>query len=135
MIRACLDTNVWISGIIFGGAPGKIVQLALDKKFVVITSSAILDEVTRVLESKFELSSKDVKRLRSRIIQVADVYEPPGELKVIAADPDDDIIVETAVVGNARYLVSGDKKHVLPLQHYGHVKIVSPKDFLSAIGH
>jgi putative PIN family toxin of toxin-antitoxin system len=130
MIRACLDTNVWISGIIFGGAPGKVVQLALDKRFVVITSGAILNEVERVLATKFELPSKDVKRLRNRIIQVADVYEPPGELKVIAADPDDDIILETAVVGNARFLVSGDKKHVLPLRQYAHVKIVSPKEFL-----
>jgi putative PIN family toxin of toxin-antitoxin system len=131
MIRACLDTNVWISGIIFGGSPGKVVQLALDKKFIVIASSAILDEVARVLETKFEQSSKDVKRLRNRIIQVADIYEPPGELKVIDADPDDDIIVETAVVGNARYLVSGDKKHVLPLRQFGLVKIVNPKEFLA----
>ena len=60
MIRACLDTNVWISGIIFDGAPAKVVQLALDKKFVVITSSAILDEVARVLETKFELPLKSL---------------------------------------------------------------------------
>jgi putative PIN family toxin of toxin-antitoxin system len=133
MVRACLDTNVWISGIVFGGAPAKIVQLAFEKKFVVITSGAILKELGRVLEAKFDVSAKDVERLSFRITQIADVYEPPGELKVIVNDPDDDLILETAVVGKARYLVSGDKRHLLPLKSYGGVTILSPKDFLPHI--
>lgn len=132
-MRVCIDTNVWISGIVFGGAPAKIVQLAFEKKFVVVTSGAILNEVERILQVKFDLPRKDVSRLSYRIAQIADVFEPPGELKVIAADPDDDLIVETAVIGNARYLVSGDKKHVLPLKRYGQVRIVNPREFIQVL--
>lgn len=132
-MRVCIDTNVWISGIVFDGAPAKIVQLALEKKFVVVTSVAILNEVERILEIKFDVPLKDIRRLSYRITQIADVFEPPGELKVIDADPDDDLILETAVIGNARYLVSGDKKHVLPLKRYGHVRIVNPREFIQAL--
>lgn len=132
-MRACIDTNVWISGIVFGGAPAKIVQLAFEKKFVVVTSRAILKEVERILEIKFEVPITHINRLSYRITQIADVFEPPGELKVIDADPDDDVILETAVIGNARYLVSGDKKHMLPLQRYGHVKIISPREFIQLL--
>lgn len=133
MARVCLDTNIWISGIVFGGAPARIVQLAFERKFIVVTSTPILDEVSRILQSKFEVPRQDVKRLTRRIMQVADVFEPSGELKVIDADPDDDLIIETAVIGKARLLVSGDKKHILPLKRFRHVRIVSAQEFLQTL--
>ena len=49
MIKACIDTNVWLSGIVFSGAPAEIVQLAMKKKFHVVTSDFILNEVERNL--------------------------------------------------------------------------------------
>jgi putative PIN family toxin of toxin-antitoxin system len=82
-VRVCLDTNVWVSGIVFRGAPARVVQFALERKFVVVTSRVILDEVERILESKFEVPRKDVVRLTRRITEIADVYEPRGELRLI----------------------------------------------------
>jgi uncharacterized protein len=56
-----------------------------------------------------------------------------GELKEIAADPDDDKVLECAVVANATHIVSGDRKRLLPLGTYRGIRIVSPAEFLRTI--
>ncbi len=129
-MRACIDTNIWVSGIVFRGAPARVVQLALERKIVVVTSGAILDEVARILETKFDVPGRNVARLMRQITAIADVYQPRGELQLIAEDPADDLVVETALIGRARFLVSGDKKHLLPLKRYKTVRIISAQEFL-----
>jgi predicted nucleic acid-binding protein len=50
MLKTCIDSNVWISGVVFGGPPGAVAMAALDRKFEVICSRLILEEVERTLE-------------------------------------------------------------------------------------
>jgi len=33
MIRACIDTNAWIGGLLFSGPPAEVVDLALKRRF------------------------------------------------------------------------------------------------------
>ena len=63
------------------------------------------------------------------ITAIATVVEIPNKLKVIVDDHDDDVILETAVVGNVDYIVSGDP-HLLKLIEFGRIKIVTANDFL-----
>ena len=58
-------------------------------------------------------------------------FEIPNRLKGITADPDDDMIIECAVVGGATHIVTGDRKHLLPLGNYQGILIVKPVDFLA----
>ena len=46
------------------------------------------------------------------------------------ADPDDEMILECALAAEADYIVSGDKRHLLPLRQFRGIPIVSPPDFL-----
>lgn len=48
-------------------------------------------------------------------------------------DQDDNRVLETAVVGNCNYLVTGDKD-LLSLKQYEYVHIVTPTDFLDIVG-
>ncbi|MGL6136323.1 MAG: putative toxin-antitoxin system toxin component, PIN family, partial [Planktothrix sp.] len=57
----------------------------------------------------------------------------PNTLNVIITDPDDNMVLECAVMGHANYIVTGDKKHLLPLQNYQGIEIVKAADFLSLI--
>ena len=59
-VKACIDTNVWISGFVFTGVPAKVVDLALKKYFEVISSSIILNELTDNLIHKFHVDKKAV---------------------------------------------------------------------------
>jgi predicted nucleic acid-binding protein len=62
------------------------------------------------------------------------VVKISNTLNVIITDPDDNMVLECAVVGHANYIVTGDKKHLLPLQNYQGIEIVNAANFLSLMG-
>ena len=45
-------------------------------------------------------------------------------------DPDDNMFLAAAYESNADYLISLDKKHLLPLKHYHGTQILSPALFI-----
>jgi putative PIN family toxin of toxin-antitoxin system len=133
MLRVCIDTNVWISGLLFHGSPAKVVDLAMKRKFHTILSQQILDELDRNL-IKLGVTSKATQRLIDRITEISDIYKPSGQVKIIENNKGDNLVLETAWMGDAKYLVTGDKKHMLPLKSFKNVQIVSPKNLLEIIG-
>ena len=134
MPRVCVDTNVWLSGLYSpSGPPGRVVSLALAKRFRLIISAVILAEIEKNLIAKFEVRPKDARNIRRRILQVAEVHEPRGTLQVIAENHDDNLILETAVLGKARYLVTGDHEHLLLLGMFKMTKIIAPAAFLPIV--
>jgi putative PIN family toxin of toxin-antitoxin system len=114
MSRVVLDTNVYISALLFGGLPGDVLDLAFLKSFALIVSPAMLDEREEKLREKFGVSGEDAKLVRRRLENVAEVVEPREVLSVISDDPDDDRVLECAVEGGADVIVSGDR-HLLKL--------------------
>jgi uncharacterized protein len=133
LLKACIDTNVWLSGLAYSGPPAEIVTLALNRKFQIVTSIFMLDELERNLINKFHIEPRKAKKLIFRIIQIADVYEPKGTIKIIDKCPGDNIVLETAWIGRAKYLVTGDKQHLLPIRVFRNIKIIEPAIFLSLI--
>jgi putative PIN family toxin of toxin-antitoxin system len=133
MLKACIDTNIWISGILFSGKPAEVVAAAFNRKFEVVLSRVILDELERNLLTKFQFGHSNTKRMIRRILQIADLYEPSGSIQIIGGNHTDNLVLETAMLGRAKYLVTGDKEHLLPLKMFKHVKIVDAGQFLSAI--
>ncbi len=96
-----------------------------------ITCAEILDEFREKLVDKLNRTQEqadafveDVKGF-SRVVAIA------GELTVVQADPDDDKIIECAVVGKATHVVTGDARHLLPLKAYRDIAIISAADFVS----
>ncbi len=86
-------------------------------------------EFSEKLYSKFGFSADWVRaavydfRLYGREVQIT------GNLHVVQEDPDDDMIIECAVIGGATMVVSGDS-HLLRLGQYQGIQIVSPGAFL-----
>jgi len=54
---------------------------------------------------------------------------PRRMVSVIGEDPDDDIVLSTALEGKASHLVTGDR-HLLELARFRGVRIVTPKEML-----
>jgi putative PIN family toxin of toxin-antitoxin system len=131
MTRVVLDTNVYISALMFGGLPGSLLDLAFLRAFTLIISPALLDELDEKLRAKFEMSPEDAAFLRAKLQNVAQVVEPPETLSVIAEDPDDNRVLECAVKGEAAVIVSGDR-HLLKLANYQGIAIVSVRQFLES---
>jgi putative PIN family toxin of toxin-antitoxin system len=131
MTRVVLDTNVYISALMFGGLPGSILDLAFLRSFTLIISPALLDELDEKLHIKFGVSPEDAALVRSRLENLADVVEPAESLSVITDDPDDNRVLECAMKGRADLIVSGDR-HLLKLANYQDISIVTVRQFLDS---
>lgn len=130
---AVFDTNILLSGIGWKGNPFRCLELARAGTVEVVACQEILDELTEKLESRLAQSSDVITETLADLLISLRVVSITGELKEIVADPDDDKVLECAVVANATHIVSGDRKHLLPLGNYRGIPIVSPTEFLRLV--
>ena len=130
-MRVTVDTNVLISSLIVaGGSADQVIQLVREGEVEMVLSKFILVELARVLTRKFELPTKAVQNAVDRFRRLAIIVEPRTVVDVIKAKQDDNRILECAVAGRVDYLITGDKKHILPLASIQGIPIVSVAEFL-----
>lgn len=125
-----LDTNVYLSGIIFGGNSRHILDLIIENKISAITSPAILLEISQKLEKKFKWSRNQTLVIIKTIGKSAKLVCPQKKLSIVRADKSDNKIIEAAIESKANYIVTGDR-HLLQIRKYQQIKILSPAEFLT----
>jgi putative PIN family toxin of toxin-antitoxin system len=137
MIRAVLDANVFISGILHAqGAPGQVLDAWRAEQFQLLISPPILEELERVLHypkiaTRHGWSPAMVQQFLFRLTTIA--ITTPGDLLLsVVDDPSDNRYLECAVEGNATHLVSGDRD-LLGLGHFEGIAIVTPQAFLGVL--
>jgi len=130
MTRIVLDTNVLVSGLLFGGVPGKIVTLWHGEKLRPIFSKEILEEYLRVLAyPKSRLTESEIDLLLSReILPYFEVIAVKSGKPMVLADPADDKFIWCALQGRAQVIVCGDE-HLLKLNP-SPVPVLGAADFL-----
>lgn len=130
MIRAVIDTNVFVSSF-FGGNPRKVIDLWKNGQLRLCLSPGIVDEYIKVLY-RLGLDNEDgleeLLRFFARGHSIIFTHRMPS-LKIVAEDPDDDKFMACAVALNAKYIISGDKA-LLAVEKYMGIRIVSSKVFL-----
>ncbi|MEK7476799.1 MAG: putative toxin-antitoxin system toxin component, PIN family [Candidatus Coatesbacteria bacterium] len=133
MKRAVLDTNVWVSGIVYPGAVRPIVTAARDKRFRPLISSPLLDELASVLmRPRFGYSARAVADFIQTVSATSEAIRPTAEYQVITKDPSDNRVLECATAGDADVIVSGDR-HLLQLCSFKGIPIVTPAAFLDTL--
>jgi putative PIN family toxin of toxin-antitoxin system len=130
MLKAVLDTNIIISGLNFSGSPARVLELVAKGAIQNFISQDILDEVQGVLIQKFAWEKEKAQDAISWLCLVSEIVKPQEKVSAVSYDPDNRIL-ECAIAGNATIIVSGDKKHLQPLQEYRGILIVGPNEFLS----
>ena len=133
-MRVVLDTNVIVSALNFPGNERMVLELALRGRFELFLSWFILGEVSGVLTRKFGWDQERVVRAISTLQNAATIIEPPRLTEVIEGGHADNRVLECAVAANADYLVTGDRRHLLPLAEHRGARIVNAPRFLSALG-
>jgi putative PIN family toxin of toxin-antitoxin system len=122
-----LDTNVWVSGLQFGGTPGRAIDQALIRDQLAI-SEFIRNEIVRVLTRKFARDPSELNVRLNELLVQALLIEVTGEIAGICRDPKDDAILETAWKAGADVLVAGDKD-LLSLGFYKGAAIITPAEY------
>lgn len=128
--RVVLDTNIYLSGIIFGGNCRHILDLMIKKKIKVVISPAILLEIYQKLKQKFKWSQNQIFTVIKTLIKSTKTVQIKVKIRAVKIDKSDDKIIEAAAAGWAKYIVSGDQ-HLLKIKQYQKIKIVKPTEFLS----
>ncbi len=133
MTRAVLDTNTIISGIGWSGPPRTVLDEAIRGDFSLLTSSALLDEVRRVLAYPRlrTLPQARVQEVLALLPLIAYLVEPKEKLTVIRRDPADNRVLECALAGEASHIVSGDE-HLLALKTFRGIPIMAATDFVKS---
>lgn len=128
-----IDTNVIISAFLFGGIPAKLIALWKSKKIRPHASRQIIDEYLRVLAyPKFKLSTEEIHYILHQEIlawfEIVSVKMTSLPV-IIPKDPSDDIFIRCAEAAKIKTIISGDQ-HLLSMEHYGDIEVVSPVSFL-----
>jgi putative PIN family toxin of toxin-antitoxin system len=130
---ATLDTNVLLSGTLFGGIPGSIVDAAVDRRFILALSPAILAEYEGVLlRAKSALDRAAVEVLVRDMEAHALLVYPGKTHDIISRDTADNAIIDCAVEAKADAIVSGDA-HLWELKTIAGIEVVTPARFLKML--
>lgn len=114
---------------------GPVLRAWRDQRYVLILSETILAELRHVLATPYfrrYLSDADRGEAVRVLLRDATITPISVEVQGVATHPEDDLILATAVSGNADYLVTLDRQ-LLTIGAYQGVKIVSPQTFLAVL--
>lgn len=136
-MRLVLDTNVVASAVLWGGVPRLLLQAGREKRVELFTSAALLAELTDILgrrkfDKKIAASTLTVDQLVDRYAALAALVRPSPTPR-IAPDPDDDVVIGTALAAKADLIVTGDKP-LLSVAEYQGVRLVGVSQALQIIG-
>lgn len=133
MIKVVIDTSVFIAALLSKNqtsAPAKIINAWREEKFTLIMAPPLMRELVVKLIRK-NIPPSEIENLVAIIGEIAlhilGAYEAT---RLDNIDPDDNMFLAAAYESNANYLVSLDKKHLLPLKHYHGTQIFSPALFI-----
>ncbi len=133
--RILCDTNVLVSAFIAGGPPSRVIEAAIDGRIELVLADPVLHELNRILTMKLGFEAErlqDVTMLLSELAS-ARVATPTTAPEPITGDPDDDLILACSVDAGVQILVSGDRKHLLPVGEYRGMRIITPQALLAEL--
>ena len=137
-MRAVIDTNVLLSGLFWHGPSHRLLEHVRDGSLELITSPALLAELTNVLDrAKFrailERTDFSHELLLAGVRQMAEIVDPLPLPLPVCSDPDDDKVLALALAVSADLIISGDDD-LLVLMNFEGIPIVTPAQALTRIG-
>jgi len=124
------DTNVIISGLLFSGKQRTLLKHVIDHSVQLIISHSIIEEISDVIgRNKFKVQRELQVISVAEIIELSNIVYPSKKVNVVENDPDDNMIIECAMEGNADYIITGDSD-LLKIGDYAGIKIIDSNRFL-----
>ena len=130
MLVVVVDTNIYVSALVFGGTPALTLQLAAAGAFQLAVSETIQDELEETLVRKFGWHVEHFDQVATELWRDARHVKPSQPVKA-SRDPDDDHILACALEAHAQVILTGDGD-LLSLHPYREISILTPTQFLEA---
>ena len=130
-MRVVFDSNILIPALLF---PGKHAEKAIfriiEGRDQLLISKPIVDEVLKVLATKFVRDPEELARVAVLLADLAEMVHPRRRVRFLK-DEADNRILECAVTGNADLIVTGDQA-MLELRVFERVRLLSLRAYLDS---
>lgn len=132
-MRAVIDTNVAISGLLWDGPPNQILKWAREGILKILACEKTTAELKRVI--RYERFTQRLSILETSPAEVfayfmnLALFVPTPEFipEQIIEDPFDNLFLALASENKAHLIISGDN-HLLELKQHDHIQIVTPNE-------
>ena len=112
-----------------------MLEAAIDGRIELVLTDPVLGELEHVLRVKLGFKPERVRELRTLLIDLVGerVDAPDDEPEAITGDPDDDLILACAMDAKVQIVVSGNRRHLLPVGEHRGVRVLSPQALLAEL--
>ena len=128
-VKCVVDTNVLISAALTKGAPFRIVEHLIKNNALIFSKETISELSSRIIQPKFDkyVSAEDREAYVNNLILSADLVIIDNLIQG-CRDRDDDKFLETAVKGDAQFIISSDQD-LLAMHRFEGIDIVTVQEF------
>jgi uncharacterized protein len=137
-VRLVLDTNIVVSALLWRGTPYRLLEEIRQRAGVQLFSSTpLLEELADVLgrptaARRLAAAGRSALDVLTDYTETVDLVSPVTIDPVIIGDPDDDVVLATAIAAQAHFIVSGDRD-LLSLSTYQGIEIVNAMHILTLV--
>mgnify|MGYP006331921885 FL=1 len=126
-MRVLLDTNVLIAAFIARGTCSEVLEHCV-RNHTLVSSKPLLRELDEKLAGKFAFTRQETREVAALLRGKTEMVEPVSLDQPVCRDPDDDVVLATALAGACDCIVTGDKD-LLVLERFRQIPILAPADF------
>lgn len=137
-LRLVLDTNIVVAGLLWNGPPRRLLQAASDGEVELFSSAVLLDELAHTLgyskfSARIESFGTGIATLVAQYTTLVSLVTPASVPRLVAGDADDDQVIAAAVAARAELIVTGDRKHLLPIGSHQGIAIVTAHEVVEQL--
>jgi putative PIN family toxin of toxin-antitoxin system len=137
-LRLVLDTNVVVAALLWRGPPRRLLEAAIAGEVELFSSAVLLDELAHTLgyskfDQRIEALNTSIAALLAQYTALVRLVAPVSVPRVVANDADDDHVIAAAVAARAELIVTGDRKHLLPIGTHQGIAIVTAREIVDRL--
>lgn len=138
-LRLVLDTNIVVAGLLWSGPPRRLLEAAIAGDVELYSSPVLLDELAHTLghpkfAARIDSFGTSITALVEQYTALVSLVAPVSVPRIVANDADDDHVIAAAVAARAKLIVTGDRKHLLPIGSHQGIAIVTAREVVERQG-
>ena len=123
------DTNILFSATAWRGSPFQCVELARSGQVQAVSCADIMNELSEKPAAKLAFTPEQVDDTLADYLTFLPLVNIPHTLDVVARDPEDNAVLECALVGGAQFVVTGDLD-LLTIKKFRDIEVIRAAEFM-----